>query len=39
MDNMNKAIEEAGGTYEYVVNTNSNIDNGAPLVFGTTTNN
>ena len=39
MNNMNKAIEEAGGTYEYVVNTNSNIDNGAPLVFGTTTNN
>lgn len=39
MNNMNKAIEEAGGIYEYVVNTNSNIDNGAPLVFGTTTNN
>lgn len=39
MNNMNKAIEEAGGIYKYVVNTNSNIDNGAPLVFGTTTNN
>ncbi len=39
MNNMNKAIEEAGGIYEYVVNTNSTIDNGAPLVFGTTTNN
>ena len=39
MDNMNKAIEEAGGTYKYVENTNSTIDNGAPLVFGTTTNN
>lgn len=38
MNNMNKAIEEAGGIYKYVVNTN-NIDNGAPLVFGTTTNN
>ena len=39
MNNMNEAIEEAGGIYEYVVNTNDNIDNGAPLVFGTTTNN
>lgn len=39
MNNMNQAIEEAGGTYKYVVNTNSAIDNGAPLVFGTTTNN
>lgn len=39
MNNMNQAIEEAGGTYKYVVNTNSTIDNGAPLVFGTTTNN
>lgn len=39
MDNMNKAIEEAGGIYKYEVNTNSAIDNGAPLVFGTTTNN
>ena len=39
MNNMNKAIEEAGGIYKYVVNTNDNIDNGAPLVFGTTTNN
>lgn len=39
MDNMNKAIEDAGGTYRYVVNTNGTIDNGAPLVFGTTTNN
>ena len=29
MNNMNKAIEEAGGIYEYVVNTNSTIDNGA----------
>lgn len=38
MNNMNQAIEEAGGTYKYVVNTYS-IDNGAPLVFGTTTNN
>lgn len=38
MNNMNKAIEEAGGTYKYVENTNG-IDNGAPLVFGTTTNN
>ena len=39
MNNMNQAIEEAGGIYKYVVNTNDNIDNGAPLVFGTTTNN
>lgn len=39
MNNMNEAIEEAGGIYKYVVNTNDNIDNGAPLVFGTTTNN
>lgn len=39
MNNMNEAIEEAGGTYKYVENTNSTIDNGAPLVFGTTTNN
>lgn len=39
MNNMNKAIEEAGGIYKYVVNTNGTIDNGAPLVFGTTTNN
>ena len=39
MNNMNQAIEEAGGTYKYVENTNVTIDNGAPLVFGTTTNN
>lgn len=39
MNNMNQAIGEAGGIYKYVVNTNDNIDNGAPLVFGTTTNN
>ena len=39
MNNMNKAIEEAGEIYKYVVNTNGTIDNGAPLVFGTTTNN
>ncbi|MDN0052530.1 fimbrillin family protein [Bacteroides caecigallinarum] len=39
MNNMNKAIEEAGGKYKYVVNTNVTIDKGAPLVFGTTTNN
>ena len=39
MNNMNKAIEEAGGIYKYVVNANGTIDNGAPLVFGTTTNN
>lgn len=38
MNNMNEAIEEAGGIYKYVENTNG-IDNGAPLVFGTTTNN
>lgn len=38
MNNMNRAIEEAGGTYKYVENTNG-IDDGAPLVFGTTTNN
>lgn len=38
MNNMNQAIEDAGGTYKYVVN-NSTIDEGAPLVFGTTTNN
>lgn len=39
MNDMNQAIEDAGGTYQYVENTNSTIDNGAPLVFGTTSNN
>lgn len=38
MNNMNEAIEEAGGTYKYVLNTDG-IDNGAPLVFGTSTSN
>ncbi|MCF2737737.1 hypothetical protein [Bacteroides caecigallinarum] len=38
MNDMNKAIEDAGGTYKYVLNTDG-IDNGAPLVFGTSTSN
>lgn len=39
MNDMNQAILDAGGTYQYVENTDSNIDNGAPLIFGTTSNN